>query len=225
VRAAAARSRREKRRPRPSRSRSTSRSSPLPCAKSGQSGWQLNRSQCEKVFVPQLSGANVVDASRYDPALARRRIEQAAHLARSCLLQDLWPKERRDTCAPLFQAADSIAHLMGVSRGTLGQACSATCSAYSCIGRQSDVSVSCLLEEGLRCAEDHTCQPARMAGDACRNEFDCANGLACTQSVCAELRATGPCIGPAQCASTSECDDGQCVPKSSVSAEFCAGEF
>jgi len=188
-----------------------------------------NYEQCVDRFAPQVDHSALIDGEKYDANVAGRCIDTVTRLASSCLLQDLWSPKALEACTPLFQGTGTLLEAMGVVIAELGEPCDSTCTSFgSCsaprggIPKQEHV---CSLQQGLLCAEDGHCQLASNVGQLCDGNLDCVEELRCHKQRCIELRATGPCTDGGFCAGASNCINGQCVPKSIVSPEFCAGEF
>jgi len=191
----------------------------------GRAGLPFDHRACVSWVPPVISAATQLDRARYDPALARRCIDSAAASASSGLLEDLFPAEVKELCAPLFPPKRTFIEATGVAPAALAEPCDATCTRAACIGRRASDSLRvCLLAEGLVCAQDLTCQPAKRVGESCEDFYSCIEGLQCEEQHCIEPHSTGPCKNQAYCMGTSECRSGQCVPKN-IAREFCAGEF
>jgi len=191
-----------------------------------QAGLPYNYANCFDGYTSQENFTSTVVSEGYDPTLGRRCIDTVARSASSCLLGGLGSAEVLEVCSPLFPKPRTIIEATGAILAAQGEACDETCTNYDCRGKDGSRPLhACSLEEGLRCAEDRTCQPALELGEACDNLHNrCLKQLTCVAGQCIEQHANGPCANNSACISTSTCQAGQCVPSTIVSAEFCAGE-
>jgi len=190
-----------------------------------QAGLPFAYAQCFSGYTAEDNFTHSVVSERYDPALARRCIDTMVRTVSSCLEAARWSPEWLKACDPLFPTLPTISEERGAIPSALGEACNQSCDRASC--RATDVPKPwrvCLLEEGLRCAEGGTCQPALKLGQACDDNYGCAIGLLCVDGQCIERHDTGPCPNNSYCSAGSTCRAGQCVPNSIVSPAFCAFE-